>query len=264
MQTKSIKAKVKKVVKGKTSPKKTTKSTKTCTTNVSIILDESSSMGVQTEKTITAINEYIDTIAKDDSTKTPIFVTFVKFASSHGEPTTRILYDGIAIKNVPKLSKENYTPNGMTPLLDAIGTTIASAAAHTKKNNKNVANLVVIVTDGEENSSQEYTKQQINDIVKEKEDLGWTFVFIGAGIDAFGAAQYAGTNASNTFSASLSNIDQSLQNAAIGTSKYLRTRNKMASPMMMSSYSNFFDGDAGVVGNGTNTSDGSTTVNGKT
>jgi len=46
--------------------------------------------------------------------------------------------------------------------------------------------ITVIMTDGEENSSREWTLQGIRELIKSKEAAGiWTFVFLGANLDAF-------------------------------------------------------------------------------
>ena len=48
--------------------------------------------------------------------------------------------------------------------------------------------MFVTITDGEENQSHEFSRQQIVDLVNAKEDAGWTFVFLGAGLDAYDEA----------------------------------------------------------------------------
>jgi hypothetical protein len=88
-------------------------------------------------------------------------------------------------------------PRGGTALLDAVGRTIAN---FTPKKDRNV--IVVIVTDGEENSSREFSKEQVKKLVTARERDGWSFVFIGAGIDAFAEAGGIGISVHATLQAS--------------------------------------------------------------
>ena len=57
---------------------------------------------------------------------------------------------------------------------------------------------IITITDGEENQSTEYTRQQIAALVKDREAAGWSFVFLGAGIDAYAEAGGIGVSAAST------------------------------------------------------------------
>lgn len=80
-------------------------------------------------------------------------------------------------------------PRGGTALLDAAGTSIATAGerlAAMAEDKRPGTVIVIISTDGFENSSKEYTKAQVAQMIKtQTEDYGWKFTFIGANIDAF-------------------------------------------------------------------------------
>lgn len=59
--------------------------------------------------------------------------------------------------------------------------------------------IVVIVTDGEENSSHEYTKAKIQELVKARQDSGkWAFIYLGANVDAFDEAGKMGIPMANS------------------------------------------------------------------
>ena len=65
--------------------------------------------------------------------------------------------------------------------------------------------IVVIMTDGEENASKEYKRDQIRKIVEEQTGrYGWSFLFLGANIDAFAEAGGIGVGAAHTLAASKS------------------------------------------------------------
>ena len=93
------------------------------------------------------------------------------------------------IEKVAPLSEKSYFVRGSTALLDAVGKSVNGArgwidGAHPDERPDNV--VVLVMTDGYENSSKEYTGKQIRDLVAETQANGWEYVFLGADIDAFG------------------------------------------------------------------------------
>lgn len=110
-------------------------------------------------------------------------VTTVLF---NNEITT--LHDCTPIQEVKLLTGDNYFPCGTTALLDAIGTTVdfvGNRLANTPEQERPYKVIIAIMTDGYENASQEYNKAQIKQKIEhQQEKYDWTFMFIGAGIDA--------------------------------------------------------------------------------
>ena len=110
-------------------------------------------------------------------------VTTVLF---NNEITT--LHDCTSIQEVKPLTRDDYLPCGTTALLDAIGTTVDSVGnrlANTPEKERPYKVIVAIMTDGYENASREYNKAQIKQKIEhQQEKYNWTFMFIGAGIDA--------------------------------------------------------------------------------
>lgn len=101
-----------------------------------------------------------------------------------------ILYKRKNIYDVEKLTHEEYYVNGSTALLDAIGNTIVSME-------REISNkvLFVITTDGLENSSIEFSKNQIKKLIK---NHNWEFIFLGADIDAYSEASNIGIGEAHT------------------------------------------------------------------
>ncbi len=156
------------------------------TTIVNFVLDETGSMQVCCDATITGFNEYVDSLRKNKNGT--VMMTLTQFNSSKIET----VLDHVSIKKVPDLNRDTYRPNNMTPLYDAIAQTIKKTEDRVKEYKKKPAILCVIMTDGEENASKEYTRGKLFSLVKEKEKDGWTFAFLGADQDAWQVGQSIG------------------------------------------------------------------------
>ena len=152
-----------------------------------IILDESGSMSSIYEQALGGANETIQTIrtAQSSATDQKQYLTFVTFDSGADE-SVRTVIDTMPIEQVRDLTRDDYRPNGCTPLYDAMG---KSLTALEKKVSDDDQVLVTIITDGMENSSREYTGASVCEIVKRLRAKGWTFVYIGANQDAVEVAR---------------------------------------------------------------------------
>ena len=99
-----------------------------------------------------------------------------------------LLHDRIDIRAVAPLTDKDYTVRGTTALLDALGRTIHKIRAvqkYTAENYRAVKVLFVIITDGQENASREYSAERIKiRIERQKQKYGWEFIFFGANMDA--------------------------------------------------------------------------------
>lgn len=140
------------------------------------LIDRSGSMYGSEEDTIGGFNSFIEKErSKEGNTK----VTTILF--DHGY---EVLYKRKSIHDVNKLTREEYFVRGSTALLDAIGRTITTL-------DKEISNkvLFVIMTDGMENSSVEFSKSQIKSMI---DNHNWEFLFIGADIDSYSEAQNIG------------------------------------------------------------------------
>ncbi len=145
-------------------------------------------------------NETLQTIQsaqKKHAGKQEHFVTLVVFDSN----ATRTIYKSTPCQNAKELCKETYTPNGMTPLYDAMGTTLRGMQ-QSLKGQKDYKVLVSIITDGEENSSKEYTGAAIKKLVDELKEQAWVFTYIGANQDVEKVAATIGVRNTLKFQAS--------------------------------------------------------------
>ena len=91
-----------------------------------------------------------------------------------------------------------YSPGGSTAMNDAIGTAVTEIGkwlSDMPEEERPSKNLIVIMTDGEENSSQEYSLQQVKDMIKEQtEKYSWEFIYLGTDITTTEYAEDLGIN----------------------------------------------------------------------
>lgn len=161
-------------------------------TLVAVVLDETGSMGVRTEETISSVNFYLNEIEKENPNT---LVTIAEFSDmGTTEDKVRFLERNTKVSDTYELTEETYRPRGNTPLYDAVGLTIRAV-----ENEKVDRFLFVIVTDGFENASREFTKTDITSLISEKEKTDrWTFVYLAAGQDAWSGAQQMGISTPGT------------------------------------------------------------------
>jgi len=113
-----------------------------------------------------------------------------------------IVYDNIPLKEVEEIDEDIWSPRGTTALYDAIGKTIAKVKDDVKKmakKNRPQKILVVIVTDGKENDSIEYTNDSIKKLINEMEEKDWQFLYLAANQDAFDVGTSMGFSGGNTY-----------------------------------------------------------------
>ncbi len=155
---------------------------------VTLILDETGSMLDCKGAAIAGFNEYLKTLRKMPTT---VRFTLTLFNSKK----TEVRHHVLPVVDVPDLTDATYQPADGTPLYDAIGRTLTIAGQEVTQVAKK---LCVILTDGLENASREYTKDGIAHMIKEYESRGWMFVYLGADHDAWAAGGDLGISGNNT------------------------------------------------------------------
>lgn len=152
-----------------------------------IILDESGSMTSIYKQALDGINETINGIRKNQENypEQRHFVSIVTFEGEgmNGVKTRR---DREPVGNVSAFTGKDYQPGGCTPLYDAMGKAITALDAKVEKGD---CVLVTIITDGMENSSEEYSGKAVKELVARQREKGWTFAYIGANQDAVEVAR---------------------------------------------------------------------------
>ena len=143
-------------------------------TSITMVLDRSGSMESCRAATITSVNKYLleargDLILKESDFQLMIFDTQSLDVIRSGRMT-----------DVKDITVEDFQPRGGTPLLDAIGRGVDSLD---KKAADNKA-ILVIVTDGEENSSKKHNYESIKALIEDRQRKGWLIIFLGAGLSS--------------------------------------------------------------------------------
>jgi uncharacterized protein YegL len=148
-------------------------------TKIIFLLDKSQSMKQIQLETISGVNEFL---SEQIESGNDIEFTLVTF--NHA---TKTVYQAVDIQTIVPLTDMNYTPSGMTAMLDGIGSTITDVGFRLSKRDENERPekvIFVIYTDGEENCSSLYTYDEIRKMIKHQEEkYNWTFMFLASNID---------------------------------------------------------------------------------
>lgn len=153
------------------------------TTHILAIQDKSGSMWSRQKETISGYNEYLEDLQSDKADEA--FLTQVQFNRNY-----YVIEEETPIQDAEPLNESTYSPSGGTALLDAVGRAITTLRRTLSKDERA---FVIIMTDGEENSSSEYTRADIKSLIKSCEREGnWTFTFLGAGQDSWAGGDMLG------------------------------------------------------------------------
>jgi len=151
---------------------------------IAFVLDRSGSMESCRKTAIEGFNSFLQ---EQQRTEGLAKLTLILFDDEYLAPI-----DSLPVAEILPLDNDSYVPRASTALLDAIGRAIdelgARLAALPERDRPGQV-IVAILTDGQENSSQNYTWQQIADSIKQQsERYQWTFLFLGANQDAIATA----------------------------------------------------------------------------
>lgn len=162
-------------------------------TDITIILDRSGSMASIADDTIGGFNSFIEDQRKEPS---PATVSLIQFDDKY-EPN----YEGVPLSDVAPLTRETFVPRGLTALNDAVGRTVIATGerlAAMPESERPDKVVCVIITDGQENRSVEYSAARVKALIEEQTaKYGWLFVYLGANVNAFAESAKLGISAAN-------------------------------------------------------------------
>ena len=161
--------------------------------DIVLIVDRSGSMSRIKEEAEGALNTFLD---EQLSVEGDVFVTYVQFDDRY-----ETKFEKVGLANA--VGTVSIEPRGMTALLDAIGKTVVNYVPQTEKT------IYVIMTDGLENASQEWTVETVNQLITESKQHGDEFVYLGANQDAIAVGSKLGipVASSLTFAADKAGLD---------------------------------------------------------
>jgi hypothetical protein len=159
------------------------------------IIDRSGSMASIADDAIGGFNTFLNQQKKVPGEAT---LTFIQFDTEY-----EVVHENKPLEDVLELGNATYQPRGATALLDAVGKTIESTGkrlANMPEENRPDKVIVAILTDGEENSSSEYSLSKIKKMITLQKDVyNWEFIFLAANQDAFDEAAKLGISQNDTF-----------------------------------------------------------------
>lgn len=136
-----------------------------------ILLDRSGSMAGRMDEALGAVNGYVETLIKE-GTKGRVSVT--TFDSNSIDP----IRSSVKLEEFEPVTEYEAKPRGGTPLYDAFCKTVRGALARDKKRT-----VIVVMTDGMENQSNQYTLENVKDMISHCKERDWQIVFLGADFD---------------------------------------------------------------------------------
>jgi hypothetical protein len=170
-------------------------------------------MGIVKADTIGAFNEYLSKLKKDSPSAT---LSLTLFDHEIEETITNQ-----KVMDIAPLTEDTYVPRGMTALYDGIGKATASLQQATADNK-----ILVILTDGQENSSVEYRADQIKKSLEEKQEKNnWLVTYLGANQDAFAVGGMLGVHVDNSLNFNVGNMGQTMSSAYGATQRFMKSGN---------------------------------------
>lgn len=149
---------------------------------ITFIMDESGSMASMGDEPWQGLNNFVN---KQKESKVDFNFTLIFFNSE-----IKFIYKNLESDKITELTNKDYNPFDTTALYDAIGKGIEYQKTQSMDNV-----IFVILTDGHENSSHEYNKEGIQNMIKDLENKNkWKFVYLGANQDAFEVGHGIGIN----------------------------------------------------------------------
>ena len=143
--------------------------------HVCFVVDSSGSMATSIDDVKGGFKKIIE--EQKANTKGECAVSYFDFNSKVTE-----VYRGKNVKDIN--STLEYIPSGMTALMDGVGIaidTIGKWLNSMSEDEKPEQNLIVIITDGGENFSKEYSASRVREMIKHQQDkYSWNFIFLGA------------------------------------------------------------------------------------
>lgn len=190
------------------------------------VLDKSGSMGNCRATTINGFNNQLETIKK---LQTEFPDQIFEVSLTIFDDAVEQLFSQVRLNAFENLTPSMYRPGGCTALLDAIGIAINQIRINNESQilNDEMSVVMVILTDGMENASREFTFHTIARTIKDLEETEkWTFTFLGADIDAFHTSKMLNIRAENVVSFNKGDMNEMMNDISNGMREYSESKSK--------------------------------------
>ncbi|MBS5430739.1 MAG: VWA domain-containing protein [Lachnospiraceae bacterium] len=161
-------------------------------TEMVCILDRSGSMYKKRKDTIGSFNQMLEKQKREPG---EAYITTALFSDQ-----CDVLYSHTPIRETEELAEQDYYIGGNTALFDAIGKVFhqTDSLLEGREGDYEEKVLVFIITDGMENASVQYSRQQIKKLIEEKQKKGWVILFFGTDMEMIKLAEDTGIRKENT------------------------------------------------------------------
>ena len=188
---------------------------------INFVLDKSGSMSSIRDATISGFNEFLGDQQREGGEARMTLTLFdTRFYTAA---------EAVPVREMPALDHETYVPNGCTALYDAIGYAMRITDEYVSKHNPDQV-LFVIMTDGQENSSQEFDQRRVFDMIRDRQhNAEYEFIYLGANQDAYVASQKIGVAAGHalTWTASPAEASATMKRVSHNVRGYRRDGEKV-------------------------------------
>lgn len=176
-----------------------------------ILLDRTGSMSSIWDEALTSVNAYAAAVGEAEEGEVDDLETQVTLAVFDAQDGLQfdVLRKDVEPDAWQTVTNDEVAPRGMTPLYDAIGRIVATAEADNPERA-----VIVIMTDGLENSSREITKEGAKAALDRVEAKGWEVVFLGAEFAKFDDAEGVGISASKSMAMGAGTMQESMSRLA--------------------------------------------------
>ena len=187
-------------------------------TSINVIMDASGSMSHLRAETLAGFNKFL---AEQKAVPGEATLTLCTFNTS-----CEFVYDCVPLQEISELSENSYNTVGGTALLDAVGQTtnkVGAKLASMNEEDRPSKVIVLIITDGFENCSREFSKSAIKEMISHQTDkYSWDFIFMGANMDAVAEGGEIGVTKGNsmTYSADSAGTFGLYNNVSESMTKY--------------------------------------------
>lgn len=182
-----------------------------------VLLDRTGSMGPIWDEALGSVNAYVDALSKPEGGAAPDpdeKVTLAVF-DHHSGLQYDVIRKGVRLPDWKKVTNDDATPRGMTPLFDALARTVALAEADDPGRA-----VIVVMTDGAENASAEVTKDGAKAALDRARARGWEVVFLGADFAKFSDADAVGVSGSKSMAMAPGMFEGSMRKLAAKNRAY--------------------------------------------